>query len=269
MNKAVILARGLGTRMRREDAGAPLTEAQARAAAAGSKAMMPVGRPFLDFVLSGLADAGIREICLVVPPQHRAIRDYYDKEAPPARFALSFAVQADPLGTADAVLAARSFAGSDPFLVLNGDNFYPVEAYRALLGVGAPGLVGFEREGLVRLGNVDPERIRRYALLAVSADGMLDDIVEKPDAATLGAMGAQALVSMNLWAFPAAIFEACAAVRPSARGELELPDAVRHAIRVLGMRFRVVAMAASVLDLASRGDVAAVAERLQDVTARL
>lgn len=259
--------------MRREDAGAALTPDQARAAAAGTKAMMPVGRPFLDFVLSGLADAGITEICLVVAPDHRAIRHYYDREARPTRFALAFVVQAEPLGTADAVLAARSFVGGDPFLVLNGDNYYPVEAFRTLIALGAPGLVGFEREGLVRLGNADPGRIRRYALLSVGPDGTLEDIIEKPDAASADAMGARALVSMNLWAFTPAIFEACAAVRPSSRGELELPDAIRHAIRhaihVPGLRFRVVAMAAGVLDLASRGDVAAVTARLQDVTARL
>ena len=231
--------------------------------------MMPVGRPFLDFVLSGLADAGVREICLVVPPDHGAIRDYYDKEARPTRFRLSFAVQAQPLGTADAVLAARSFAADDPFLVVNGDNYYPIQAISALLALGAPGLVGFEREGLVSLGNVDPERIRRYALLSVSPDGTLDDIVEKPDARVDDPMGGRGLVSMNLWGLPPAIFEACAAARPSVRGELELPDAVRYAIRTMKMRFRVVSMAAGVLDLGTRGDVAAVAARLQDVTARL
>lgn len=255
--------------MQREDPTAVLTEEQARAAAMGSKAMMPVGRPFLDFVLSALADAGISEICLVVPPEHGAIRHYYDREVRPARFRLSFAVQPEPLGTADAVLAAHAFAGPDPFLVLNGDNYYPVEAYRALVALNGPGLVGFAREGLVRLGNVDPDRIRRYALLSVRPDGTLEDIVEKPDPATAEARGARALVSMNLWAFSEEIFEACRAVHPSTRGELELPDAVRHAIRVLDLRFRVVAMTAGVLDLASRFDVARVAERLQDVTVRL
>ncbi len=57
--KAVILARGLGTRMRRDDAGAELSAEQASLADSGMKAMIPVGRPFLDYVLSGLADAGV------------------------------------------------------------------------------------------------------------------------------------------------------------------------------------------------------------------
>ncbi len=48
VSKAVVLARGLGTQMRREDAGAALDDAQAAVAARGVKAMIPIGRPFLD-----------------------------------------------------------------------------------------------------------------------------------------------------------------------------------------------------------------------------
>ena len=74
---AVILARGLGARMRKADGGAALGEAQARAADTGLKAMIPIGRPFLDYVLSALADAGVRKVCLVIGPEHDAVRTYY------------------------------------------------------------------------------------------------------------------------------------------------------------------------------------------------
>jgi len=57
IEKAVILARGLGTRMRKADSAARLDPTQAAAADTGIKAMIPVGRPFLDYVLSALADA--------------------------------------------------------------------------------------------------------------------------------------------------------------------------------------------------------------------
>ena len=73
VTKAVILARGLGTRMRRDE-GVGLDREQSRAAAEGAKGMIPFGRPFLDYVLSSLADAGFREVCLVIGPEHRAIR---------------------------------------------------------------------------------------------------------------------------------------------------------------------------------------------------
>ena len=57
MDKAVILARGLGTRMRVQDAAAGLSADQAAVAATGIKALMPIDRPFLDYVLGALAEA--------------------------------------------------------------------------------------------------------------------------------------------------------------------------------------------------------------------
>lgn len=258
------MARGLGTRMRRDDDAASLSAEQAAAADAGVKAMMPVGRPFLHYVLAALADAGLTRVCLVVAPDADAIRRHFTVESPPTRLLIEFAVQAEPIGTADAVLAAESFAGRDRFLLLNGDNYYPISSYRALLRLAGSGIAGFDRTVLVRDGNIDPDRIRRYALLRVDGGGMLTDIVEKPDEATYAAIGGAALVSMNLWAFTPAIFAACRRVTPSARGELELPDAVRLAIDA-GEHFEVVPSTDPVLDLASRRDVSSVAERLQNV----
>jgi glucose-1-phosphate thymidylyltransferase len=89
--------------------------------------------------------------------------------------------------------------------------------------------------------------------------------MENPDEATFAAMGEHALVSMNLWAFTPAIFEACLRVKPSARGELELPDAVRILMRDLGERFRVLPFSAPVFDLGRRSDIAAVEAFLRTV----
>jgi glucose-1-phosphate thymidylyltransferase len=267
--KAVILARGLGSRMRRDDAGAALSAEQASLADTGMKAMIPVGRPFLDYVVSGLADARVADVCLVIGPEHDRIRDYYSREVRVSRLRLSFAVQREAKGTADALLAAREFAAADHFLVLNADNYYPVESYRALLELGVPGLPGFDREALLRLSNIDRDRIRQYALLQTDRDGRLVDIVEKPDEHDVARMGEHARVSMNLWYFSPSIFEACEAIAPSPRGELELPNAVRHAIRTLGHRLTVLPMALGVLDLSRRGDVATVADRLRGVDVAL
>src|SRR5215218_8910104 len=115
MLRAVVLARGLGTRMRQADTSAPLTPAQQRAADGGHKALMPVnGQPFLAFVLSHLADAGLREVALVVAPEHAALREHF-AATPPQRVHLSFVVQPEARGTADAVLAAAFWTGTDAF----------------------------------------------------------------------------------------------------------------------------------------------------------
>lgn len=269
-SKAVILARGLGTRMRR-DAGdvTGLDPRQLEMAGAGLKAMMPVGRPFLDYVLSGLADAGFHEACLVIGPEHGAMRDHYGVRSVPSRIKVSFAVQERPLGTADALAAAEPFAAGEHFLVLNSDNYYPVDACREMRCLGRPGIAAFERESLAAESNISMDRIRRFAVITRTSRGTLERIIEKPDDAAIRSLGPEVFVSMNCWCFGPAIFKACAAVGPSPRGELELTDAVQFAIRELGERFAVKVFRAGVLDLSSRSDIAAVTERLKKIEVRL
>lgn len=266
--KAVILARGLGTRMRARDDAAPLAPEQSAVADQGLKAMIPVGRPFLDYVLAAVADAGFSEVCIVVAPEHEAIRDRYTRDVVPSRLRITFAVQETPSGTANAVLAAEHFVGAEPFLVLNGDNYYPVEVLAALRRVSPPAIAGFSRAGLLRDGQIPPERIARYALLDVADDGTLRRVVEKPDAATERSLRL-APVSMNCSLFTPAILDACRQVTPSSRGELELPLAIQHAIDKMGMRVRVLPVDAPVLDLSHRADIPAVASRLARRTVNL
>lgn len=268
LTKVVILARGLGTRMRRGAAGAALGDDQARAADSGVKGMIPIGRPFLDYVISALADAGYREVCLVIGPEHQAVRDYYSRDAHLTRVRVAYAVQARPLGTSDAVAAAETFAGGDEFLAINSDNYYPVSVFEAVRRLSGSGLAGFDRATLSNEGNIDDERVSRYAVLQVSAGGLLEDIVEKPDPETWARTGAGALISMNCWRFGPSIFDAARRIEPSSRGEYELADAVREAMR-RGERFHVVPVRAGVLDLSQRGDIPSVAHALAGVEVRL
>jgi glucose-1-phosphate thymidylyltransferase len=245
--------------------GAALDPAQSAAAERGAKAMMPVGgRPFLDYILSALADVGISDVVLVVAPEHEEFRRYYGETAVPKRVRIRFAVQAEPRGTADAILAARGTVKNAPFLALNSDNYYPQAAYRALAELGASGLVAFEAETLIQESGIERERVLRYALVE-SDRGWLRSIREKPSADDPLAKRAERWVSMNVWSFTPRIFEACEHVRPSSRGELEIQDAVTIAMNELGERFEVLQMSASVFDLSNRGDVAYVASRLKNI----
>ena len=271
--KALVLARGKGTRMQRADPASTVGAAQSRVADSGLKAMIPFRRPFLDYILSSLADAGCLDICLVIGPEHDAVREYYERTSPPERVRVSFAIQQQARGTADAVLAAESFAQEAPFLVLNADNYYPVDVLRALVALDGPGLPAFRRSTLIEQSNIDAERIRSFALLTVDETGTLVDILEKPDPATFARyFGDDAIdgrngihevrVSMNCWRFGPSIFTACRSIELSPRGELELPNAVRYAVRVMGDRFRAIPVDAGVLDLSSREDIAEVERRL-------
>jgi glucose-1-phosphate thymidylyltransferase len=265
--KALVLARGKGTRMQRADPSAAADPGQLKVADTGVKAMIPFRRPFLDYILSALADAGCLDICLIIGPEHDQVREYYERTRPPQRVRVSYAVQAEARGTADAVLSAESFAGAEPFLVLNSDNYYPIDVLRALVELDGPGLPAFQRAALIAHGNIDPERIRSYAVLTIDSKGFLEDIVEKPDELTFARYGDDMRVSMNCWRFGPSIFEACRRITPSPRGELELPNAVRYAVRVMKERLRAIPVAAGVLDLSRREDIAAVDRRLSEIDA--
>jgi glucose-1-phosphate thymidylyltransferase len=280
IDKLVVLARGLGTRMRRADDAVALGRQQAVVADAGIKALIPVdgrspgnagsaSRPFLDYVLSAAAEAGFRDVCLVIGPEQEAIRHYYCEQAAAERLRFSFACQQEPRGTADAVAAAESFAGGDPFVVINSDTYYPVEALRALGQASGCAVALFERDAMLAGSNVPEERIKRFAVAKIDGRGRLERIVEKPDDATLAALPPPILLSMNCWRFGPSIFTACRAIRPSPRGEFEIPDAVQFALSTLGETFHAITIRAPVLDLTSRGDIAPVAAILASREARL
>jgi dTDP-glucose pyrophosphorylase len=262
----VLLAAGRGTRMR-ADATARLDDAQERMAVRGLKSLIPFdGTPFIAYVLAALADAGYIDVCVVVRPGADPVRSYLE-EAGAHRLRLHFVIQEEPRGTAHALLAAERFADAHDVALINADNFYPVAALRALRARRGPGLVAFGRAGLLR-GHVTAERLAGYALVETGDGGILRGIIEKPAAPLIDALGDAAAFSMTCWRFGPRIFAACRAISGSARGELELPDAVLHSIRVMGERYEVVPMQAPVLDLSRRADVEAVAAALRGRSAR-
>lgn len=254
-------------RMRRRDDGMSLDAAQAAAADTGVKGMIPMRRPFLEYVLSALADAGLTDVALVLGPEHDTVRQHFTHEAPPRRLRMHFAVQQEPIGTANAVLAAADTVGEVPFLVLNADNYYPVEALRALASANTACTIAFDRDALIAMGNISADRVRAFAVLDVTADGRLHGIIEKPgDRLDLGSPAAK-WVGMNCWAISSGVISACRRVPRSARGEYELPEAVALAIRD-GETVRAISMSAPVFDLSCRADIAVVAAYLASVDPR-
>lgn len=258
--------------MQRPGANGELSPEEAEAAATGVKALVPVGRPFLDYVLHSLADAGIGQVCLVIGKDHSSLRERYEGNG--KRLDISIAVQEEPRGTADALLAAAAFINSalsnsvldssdnGDFAMLNSDNYYPSDVLRQLQSLKGPGLVAFDRAGVLARGktNLSHERMAAFAVVDVE-DGELRGLVEKPDPETYARFPEPVCVSLNCWRFSPSILDACRAVKTSPRGELELTDAVLHALE-RGQRFEVAVSDAAVLDLTSRDDVGPVRERL-------
>jgi dTDP-glucose pyrophosphorylase len=259
MEKAVILARGLGTRMRNADKSAGVKPEQNSAADTGIKAMIPIGRPFLDYIISALADAGFKKVCLVIGPgkEFNLLRDYYNS-IKAHRVTIDYAIQEKPEGTADAVAATREFAGNDAFAVINSDNYYPTEALSLLRKIDSSGTIAFERNALAERGNIPFERISRYALLKPDAEFFLKRIIEKPSEEYISSLGGDVYVSMNCWRFSRSIFEACRSIKPSVRGEYEIASAVEYAMNNLGEKFRMIPVRLGVLDMTGRSDIKSV-----------
>ncbi|MBK9529128.1 MAG: NTP transferase domain-containing protein [Acidobacteria bacterium] len=226
-----------------------LTEEQAQAANSGLKALMPLigAKTMLDFIVENVTAAGFSNICLVIGPEHGAIRDFCASRKLP----VVFAEQPEAKGTADAVLASKEFVGAENFLVINSDNLYPVDGLRRLRAANRPVLLAFDRANLIEQSNISADRVASFATVEIDAAGNLTSIVEKPET-----VEADSLVSMNAWLFSPEIFRACSAIGPSAeRGEYELTAAVQFAIDDLGVKFSAITTGEGVLDLSNRGDI--------------
>jgi glucose-1-phosphate thymidylyltransferase len=266
-SKAIILAGGMGTRMQRaHPSDDELGEEAARLADKGLKGLIPVaGRPFLDYVIGSLLESGSREICLVIPPANAELQEYIRDTEERTGARVTWAIQDEPLGTAHALLSARDFAGSDPFVMCNCDNLYPREALFRLSAIADDRsyVVAFDRDALLRESNFGGERVSRFAVVVVDANGQLEDIVEKPDDPERYMCNGKLRVGMNLYRFTPEIFLACERIDPDPeRGELELTAAVLLLARE--RQVQVLFSSGPVIDMTGRGDIGAAQELLRE-----
>ncbi len=193
--QAVILAAGQGTRMR------PLTETL-------PKPMLPVAdRPLVAHTADGAIAAGATELIFVIGYQADAVRSYFGDRY--QGVPITYAVQTEQAGTADAV-AAASDQLSGPFVVLNGDNLYDTPALESLFAE-APALCA-----------VTVDQPQHYGVLETDG-GTVTGIIEKPDEPPTN------LANAGAYAFPAAAKE-WLVVPESERGEHEITDVVARTI---------------------------------------
>jgi len=193
--QAVILAAGEGTRMRPLSASVP-------------KPMLAVaGRPLAAHAADAAVQAGADELVFVVGYEAEVVREYFGREY--AGVPVSYAIQEEQAGTADAVRAARDQLDG-PFAVLNGDNLYDPAAIKTLFEDGPA------------VGAISVEEPSNYGVLSTEG-GVVTDIVEKP------ADPPTDLANTGAYLFPEEARE-WLEVPESERGEHEITDVLAQVI---------------------------------------
>jgi glucose-1-phosphate thymidylyltransferase len=178
---------------------------------------VPVGnRPILEFGLTAIAEAGIKEVGIVVGETHAEIEAHVG-DGSSFGIDVTYIHQPEPLGLAHAVLTAESFLGDDPFVMYLGDNLI------------AGGITKFVQQFATRqpsaqilLARVrDPER---FGVAELDGLGNVRKLHEKPETPPSD------LALVGVYMFSARILDAARAISPSHRGELEITDAIQWVI---------------------------------------
>lgn len=200
--KGVILAGGTGSRLH------PLTRVT-------NKHLLPVGRyPMIYHPLARMAEAGIEQVAVVTSPEHMG--DVVNLLGSGRRFGLdlTFRVQDEPGGIAQAMGLCENFTGDDPFVVILGDNILSesiadqARIYREQIASGKGG-------ARVLLKEVpDPER---YGVPRFDGQRIVE-IIEKPSDPP-----SQFSVT-GIYFYDSAVYDIVRQLKPSRRGEYEVSD---------------------------------------------
>lgn len=224
--KGIILAGGSGTRLH------PLTKIT-------SKQLLPVfDKPMIFYPLTTLILAGVSEVLIITRPEDSSSFQRLLGDGSEIGIQITYTIQETPAGLAQTPLIAEDFLNGEGFCLILGDNFL----YGSGLGRKLKDLTNIQGSTIFAYRVSDPTQ---YGVVEVDSSGRALSIEEKPK------VPKSDLAIPGLYFFDSEIVDICRNLTPSARGELEITDALKEYMRRGNLNVEILPIGTAWLDMGS------------------